>query len=310
MAVAATGRTAFRMVVPDYISNSYFPAIAAAELGFFAREGVAVDVSILAPVERSYAALRDGAVDFVAGSAHSAVSAFPDWRGVKLLCAQAQGTYWFLVMHADLAPRRGDLSVVEGRRIGAAPWVGKVLRCLLEAAGYDLEASGTAIVDIPAAAGATTNFGLTAAEALARREIDGFWANGMAAELAVTGGVGGVVLDVRRGDGPAAAFDFTAATVAATNATIRRHPDAVAAVVRGIAAAQEALRADPELASALGRRLFPPREASLIGELIRRDAPFYDTTLSASFVAGMQGFLSRADASYGFVDFKDIVYLG
>ena len=58
-------------------------------------------------------ALRDGAVDFVGGSAHSALAAFPEWQGVKLLCAQAQGMYWFLVVRADLKATRGDLSVLE-----------------------------------------------------------------------------------------------------------------------------------------------------------------------------------------------------
>jgi hypothetical protein len=28
-----------RLAIPDLISNSYFPALAAAELGFFEREG-------------------------------------------------------------------------------------------------------------------------------------------------------------------------------------------------------------------------------------------------------------------------------
>ena len=65
----------------------------------------------------------DGAVDFVGGSAHLALAAFPEWRGVKLLCAQAQGMYWFLVMHKKLGAKRGDLDVVKGRSIGAAPWV-------------------------------------------------------------------------------------------------------------------------------------------------------------------------------------------
>jgi hypothetical protein len=68
-------------------------------------------------------ALRDGAVDFVRGSAHSALAAFPQWEGVKLICAQAQGMYWFLVMDRDFAAKRGDIGAVKGRSIGAAPWV-------------------------------------------------------------------------------------------------------------------------------------------------------------------------------------------
>src|SRR6202045_3173526 len=98
-----------KLAVPDMISNSYFPAIAAAELGFFKQEGLDVEVELLFPVDKAYAALRDGAVDFVGGSAHSALAAFPEWQGVKLLSAQAPGMYWFLVMHTDFAARRGDV---------------------------------------------------------------------------------------------------------------------------------------------------------------------------------------------------------
>ena len=110
-----------KLAVPDMISNSYFPAIAAIELGCFKQEGLDVSLELIFPVDKSYAALRDGAVDFVGGSAHSALAAFPQWQGAKLLCAQGQGMYWFLVMHKDLGAKRGDLSVVKGRSIGAAP---------------------------------------------------------------------------------------------------------------------------------------------------------------------------------------------
>jgi len=82
-----------KIALPDLISNSYFPAAAAVELGLFKAEGLDVTLELIFPVDRAYAALRDGAVDFVAGSAHSALAAFPEWRGVKLLCAQAQGMY-------------------------------------------------------------------------------------------------------------------------------------------------------------------------------------------------------------------------
>jgi hypothetical protein len=81
--------------------------------------GARCSLELIFPVDKSYAALRDGTVDFVGGSAHSALAAFPQWQGAKLLCAQGQGMYWFLVMHKDLGAKRGDLSVVKGRSIGA-----------------------------------------------------------------------------------------------------------------------------------------------------------------------------------------------
>ena len=49
----------------------------------------------------------------------------------------------------------------------------------------------------------------------------------MAAELAVTRGVGTVVLDVRRGDGPAEAFNYTMASIAATDRLIESTPGAL-----------------------------------------------------------------------------------
>ena len=206
-----------KLAIPDLISNSYFPALAAAELGFFEREGIDISAELIFPVDRAYMALRDGEVDFVAGAAHGALAAFPAWRGVKLLGALAQGMYWFLVMRADLGIARGDLTALKGLRIGAAPWVEMGLRRLLAAAGLDPERDRIKIGPVPGATGASVNFGLTAAQALADGKIDGFWANGMATELAVTTGVGAIVLDVRRGDGPPGCFDYTMPVLATTD---------------------------------------------------------------------------------------------
>jgi NitT/TauT family transport system substrate-binding protein len=279
-----------KIAVPDLISNSYFPAAAAVELGFFRQFGLDVSLEMIFPVDKAYRALRDGEVDFVGGSAHSALAAFPEWDGCKLICAQGQGMYWFLVMRADLDPRRGDLSIVKGRRIGAAPWVEMGLRRLLGEAGIDIAKEGVTIAPVPGATGSSVNFGLTAAKALEEGKIDGFWANGMGTEVAVRRGVGKVVLDVRRGDGPKACFNYTMASVAASDRLINEHPDIAANAVRAIVATQAALRAEPELSAKVGAKLFPPQEAALIADLIRRDLPYYDAGISPAFVEGMNGF--------------------
>ena len=296
-----------KLAVPDMISNSYFPAEAAVELGFLAAEGLDVSLELIFPVDRAYAALRDGAVDFVGGSAHSALAAFPNFRGVKLICAQAHGMYWFLVMHADLHAGRGDVAAVKDRRIGAAPWVDKGLRALLVEAGIDLERDGVTIAPVPGAAGAGINFGVTAAKALEERKIDGFWANGMGAEVAVRRGVGTVVLDVRRGDGPKPCFNYTAATIATTDALISRAPDAVAAAVRAMVRTHAALKADVNRAAVVGKKLFPPSEAELIVDLIRRDLPYYDAALSPDFIAGMAAFARRQGILDGALRYEDAV---
>ena len=45
--------------------------------------------------------------------------------------------------------------------------------------------------------------------------------------------------------------------------------------------AQKALQRDYSLATQVGESLFPPTEAGLIAELVKRDLPYYDPTISA-----------------------------
>jgi ABC-type nitrate/sulfonate/bicarbonate transport system substrate-binding protein len=296
-----------KLAVPDMISNSYFPAIAAIELGLFKEEGLDVELELVYPVDKSYAAMRDGAVDFVGGSAHSALAAYPQWQGAKLLCAQAQGMYWFLVMHKDLGGKRGDLSVVKGRSIGAAPWVEMGLRRLLLEAGIDRARDQVKIAPVPGAQGAGVNFGVTAAKVLEERKLDGFWANGMGAEVAVRRGVGTMVLDVRRGDGPKPCFNYTMASIATSDRLIERSPETAAAAVRALVKTHAALKADVSRATQIGRKLFPPSEAELIAELIRRDLPYYDPTISRDFVAGMNQFARDVGILKGDVPYERVV---
>jgi ABC-type nitrate/sulfonate/bicarbonate transport system substrate-binding protein len=296
-----------KLAIPDLISNSYFPALAAAELGFFEREGLDVSAELIFPVDRAYEALRDGAVDFVGGAAHGALAAFTEWRGVKLLGALAQGMYWFLVMRTELGIARGDLTALRGRRIGAAPWVEMGLRGLLTAAGLDPRRNDIRIGPVPGATGSSINFGLTAAQALERGEIDGFWANGMATEIAVTSGTGTIVLDVRRGDGPSGCFDYTMPVLATTDRLIERSPETAAAAVRALVATQNALKNDVARATEAGAKRFPPREARLIAGIVERDLPFYDAAISEHSVAAINDFARRMSILDEDVPYSEIV---
>jgi ABC-type nitrate/sulfonate/bicarbonate transport system substrate-binding protein len=215
--------------------------------------------------------------------------------------------YWFLVMHRDFAAERGDVSAVKGRRIGAAPWVEMGLRRLLIAAGIDPVRDEVVIAAVPGAQGAGVNFGVTAARALEARAIDGFWANGMGAEVAVRRGVGAIVLDVRRGDGSKACFNYPMASVAAADRLLDGSPEAVAAAIRAIVGTQAALKRDVALATGIGRKLFPASEAELIAELIRRDLPYYQPTISREFVTGMNQFARDVGILDGEVPYERIV---
>ena len=77
--------------------------------------------------------------------------------------------------------------------------------------------------------------------------------------------------------------------------------------MRAIVKTQSSLRADPERAAEVGRKLFPPAEAALIAELIQRDVPYYDASISAEFVAGMNQFARDVGILKGFPRYEDVV---
>ena len=279
-----------RLAVPDMISNSYFPSISAVELGDFAEQGLDVSHELIYPVDKCYGALRDGEVDLIGGSSHAVLSAFPRWEGAKLLCSLSQGMYWFLVMRADQGHRRGDLGAVRGKKIGAAPWVDYGLKRMLQEGGIDIERDEVDIAPVPGTSGPRVSFGVTAARALEDGLLDGFWANGMGAEIAVTRGVGTIVADVRRGDGPKPAFNYTQPVLVATDRLIADRPDDAAAAIRAIASTHRKLKQDVGRATGIGEKLFGPNEAKLIAQVVERDLPYYDPAISENLVAGMNAF--------------------
>ena len=97
------------------------------------------------------------------------------------------------------------------------------------------------------------------------------------------------------------------ASIATSEKLIEESPETAAAMVRAIVATQKALKEDPNRATAIGDKLFPPQEASLIAELIRRDLPYYDATISEDFVAGMNAFARDLGILKGQATYEDVV---
>ncbi|MGH7314272.1 MAG: ABC transporter substrate-binding protein, partial [Candidatus Rokuibacteriota bacterium] len=166
---------------------------------------------------------------------------------------------------------------------------------------------GVQIARVPGAERPGASFGVLAAEALSQGLLDGFWANALGSEAAVRQGVGRIVVDVRRGDGPPAARDFTFAALVTTEALVARDPERVAAAVRGIVAAQRALRAEPGRAAGVGRRRFPPGAAEMIAVLVERDLPFYDPTISEPSVAALSAFARALGLVAAPIAYADVV---
>ena len=278
-----------RVTVSDVVSPSYFVATAAVELGYFADEGVPAE--FVPTPENASQALRDGEIDFIGGSAYTTLRAFPGWRGGKLLCALSHHTYWFLAVRADLPATQGDVAAVKGLRISCSRGPGQALQRLLEDAGIDLQRDGVQIVETPHDPGG--NWAWDGVHAIESGLADAYWGNAMRADLGIKRGVAKVLLDVRRGDGPPTARGYTFPALVTTDTLIERQPDVAAGAVRAVVRAQQALRADPALATRAAQRLFPPEEAGLIAAQVARDAPFYDPTITPEMVEGASQFALR-----------------
>jgi len=292
-----------RITVADAISPSYFVAIAAVQLGFFEEEGV--DMEFVFPPADPSRALREGVVDFYGGSPYTGLHAFPGWRGGVLLCALSHYTYWFLAVRSDLEFERGDVSAVKGLRLSASALPGLTMKRVLEEAGIDLQRDNVRIVATPRRT--SQNWAWDGVDVLEQGVADGYWGNGLRADLGVKRGIAKIVLDIRRGDGPPAARHWTFPALVTTERLVKEHPDVAAGAVRAIVKTQRALRADPQLATKAAQRLFPAEEASLIAFEVARDAPFYDATITEEMVAHASRFAREMGVLEGEVRYGELV---
>jgi|TARA_B110000037_G_scaffold17866_1_gene18546 ABC-type nitrate/sulfonate/bicarbonate transport system substrate-binding protein len=216
--------------------------------------------------------------------------------------------YWFLVLRHDIDIERGDVNGLKKLRLGAAPGIDVGLRQLLITAGIDAESENITIGLPPGGNPKGKSFGVVAAQALIDGKIDGFWANGMGAEVAISSGIAKCIIDVRRGDGPPAAFNFTQPALVTSQKLVDEQPEVAAGAVRAIVKTLKALKADASLATKVAQGLFPEKETGLIATLIERDQPYYDANISADFVDGMNAFARNAGLLKGGpVPYEDIV---
>jgi NitT/TauT family transport system substrate-binding protein len=279
----------YRLMVADYDSPSYFVATGAVKLGFFKQEGI--DVQFIAEYGARHGPerLRDGSIHFFGGPAFAATRTFPGWKGIKLVAALAQYSYWYMGLRKDIDIPRGDLKALKGLRIASSfAFPRTALRHMLIEAGIDMDHDEVLIVDSPPTKGESHS--RDGINALKDNLADGFWGNGMRLALAERAGLAKLHLDLRRGDGPPGAryYNFPALTM--TDFMLEKEPEVAVAAVRAIAATQKTLRANPSLATKVGNELFPGEETEVISGLISRDGPYYDATITTQAIDGLNKF--------------------
>ena len=112
----------------------------------------------------------------------------------------------------------------------------------------------------------------------------------MGCELAIHLGGGSVIIDTRRGDGPPGSRNYSFAALATTESNIETKPDCIESIIRAVVRAQYVIREDPGQATDVARKLFPPVEAELMGQILARDAEFYRPAISTNAIKEMNRF--------------------
>ena len=291
MAEAGAHGERVRLVVPDLVSNSYFPAVAAVGLGFTRDEGIDVGVELLYPVTKAARALQAGEITFLAGAAHAPGHLTSGWQDTELLLALAQRVYWSLVVSPEHRSD-GGLESLRDLTIAAAPGPDLALVELLTEAGGAPNERGIRLVPLPATQGTQTSFGVSAAQALADGAVDAFWANGMGARVAVLRGAGEILYDARRDEVRRPTCTFPALMTHAQTAAERPH--LVSSMMRAVIRAQQALAEDPALAEDVAAEYFPAFEAGQLRPLIESDASYYDPRIDQRAVDELRALLLHA----------------
>jgi NitT/TauT family transport system substrate-binding protein len=148
---------------------------------------------------------------------------------------------------------------------------------------------------------------MLAAQTLEACQLDGFWANALGSETAVRRGVGKILIDVRRGDGPPVARHYTFSALVTTEALITHDPEQVAAAVRAIVGVQRALQVAPSQAADVGSRRFPPDAAAMIATLVEQDLPFYDPAIAEPAVTALNDFAQGLGLLTAAVPYEQVV---
>jgi NitT/TauT family transport system substrate-binding protein len=115
------------------------------------------------------------------------------------------------------------------------------------------------------------------------------------------------LLDVRRGDGPSDARDYTFTSLVTTDQFLAERAGEAAGVIRALVSAQRALQEDPSRATEVGLRRFPRFEAELIADVVSLDAPYYDAAISEGTVTILNQFLQDTGQLHHAVPYEQVV---
>jgi len=219
------------------------------------------------------------------GSAHSAARRRFRMDGVTLLCAQAQGMYWFLIMRAASQRRARRHRRREGTAQSARRRGEMGLRRLLIEAGIDLVRDEVTIQPVRARSEKGELRSDGRASGKPNGKIDGFWANGMGGRShSAAAPAHWCSKSARRRPQKPGGFQLTPWPRSPRRCAHRAHARCCGCAVRAIVAnSARSLRRQPRDEGR--QRALPGSRSGVIADIVRRDLPINDAAIRPDFVA-------------------------
>ncbi len=262
LVAASTGASAAEKLVVAEGAHviGYLPVYIAKDEGYFADEGLDVDIVPTRGSAQAVAALIGRSADVALATVSDIANAVSQGRDLKLIVAITNQPQMMLTVSTDFAKRHNvsaaspleeRVKALKGGTYAiSAPgsMTDGVMRTLLEMAKLSPDRDAQIL--------SLGGSGSEMLGALARKSIDGFVLSPPAGNQAEADGKGVILVNLMTGEVPKYR-DMMFQAIAATPSGIAGRRDQLIKFTNGVARAQKLMKADKEKALAFGKRAFP-----------------------------------------------------
>lgn len=285
LAIVASARPAraaatVRVLVSDRENLQYMAFWVAKGAGYFAEEGVDLDLTFPPAPQQAKAMMHDHAADVAVLSPPTYLELIAEGAPVALVCNLLKNDPIDLVVRKSVLAERGldpkmpleaRLRGLKGLRIGVAPHPPSRLRALLAIAGMDADKDVEMVI----------LHGKEQIEAFRTKKVDALYTHTPFLERALVDEDVALLVNQSAGEAPSLANRQIHALLA-TRSYIDGRPDVLDAMARAIARAEKLLRADHAAAAAALAKEFPARDRRHVDRIVEVYAPAIPETPEVS----------------------------
>jgi NitT/TauT family transport system substrate-binding protein len=280
IALPVRGTTTVRVLVADRDNLQYMAFWVAKGAGYFAEEGVDLELTFPAAPQQAKAMMHDHAAEVAVLSPPTYLELIAEGAPVALVCNLLENDPIDLVVRKSVLAERGldpkmpleaRLRGLKGLRIGLAPHPPSRLRALLALAGMDADRDVEMVI----------LHGKDQIEAFRAKKVDALYTHTPFLERALVDEDATMLVNQSAGEAPTLANRQIHALLA-TRAYIDGRPDVLDAMARAIARAERLVRADHAAAAGALVKEFPSRDRRHIDKIVEVYAPAIPKTPEVS----------------------------